>query len=40
MIKNIAHFVKEEIWLISEQDLGVTQAWAVKCLKIVLHSFI
>jgi membrane protein len=38
MIKNIARFVKEEIWLLSEQNLSLRQAWAVKCLKILLLS--
>lgn len=38
MIKNITHFVKEDVWLITEQELGQTKAIAIKCLKVVLLS--
>ena len=38
MIKNITHFVKEEVWLVSEQELGLIKGGAIKCLKVLLLS--
>lgn len=38
MIKNITHFVKEDVWLIPEQELDLLKGGAIKCLKVLLLS--
>jgi membrane protein len=38
MLKNITQFVKEDIWLISEHELGQLEGLAIKSLKILLLS--
>lgn len=38
MIKNITHFVQEEVWLLPEQELGLIKGTAIKSLKVLLLS--
>lgn len=38
MLTNITHFIKEDLWLMSEHKLSIGQLYALKCLKILLLS--